>query len=614
MGYVPLMLKPDDFKRRDLDSVFERLKARADEQYGSGGGQRYLKLPLLKRVLLVDELDALDLTSKELIELLGILRKVCDFSIVFGDEFSLLRQVFAAIDMPDLLDYRIYRLLEFDPKQQREMSSKLYECYGNEIDDDERGAILARLDSNLKSVLGEHILTPYAGEVTMILRELLTQSNSGAQNGAYGFYYDTQIKSDIACALKGSKETQQPQADLIELFLAELAIDLFRLETFVASDATIDMVVERLRTQKHRIYRESLLNVLQSARLLVKRDGGYSFRERYQRLFYLAQNIRNLLNDDRSREAGQEFLLELINTIHERESADVVLFTVYLTANPWLLDQLSKRASMIFPDEEECDMDKHFAFIQKSRDSVTEATIRPKIGHMGELDSEILIDEDADFSTYSEEDLEDLLNDTIREMNRAFNTLNILGLAVRNYPAKIDVSLREEIVSSGYSLSLRALSAFMTLVRKGNKELELLAKRHLKVNARHAGVDIAARLVSICSFGAIRRATQAFASPHLELVLQSVWENDTRVSARMLRFSVLLDLRRAGQHEADRLYKTLDENDMAKVVLGFVVQNHLRVFRASNDRIKKLSSAVGLDPNSITIFHDPVKPKSVGKQ
>ena len=607
---VPLLLKPEDCRAPTLEGMHAAIKRRAAEQYGDQEGARFLNVPLCKRVLLLDELHTLELGSPDLRKLLAALASLADHTILAGDDLYLIRQIWASMGASDLLDYRVLRLQDLDPGQQRELAIKMHSTLAQGARSEDVGQELSVLEGNLSAVLGERIVTPFAGEVKAIIRELLQHPNGSGSFGAYGFYYDTQIKNDISAGLDGaSKDVVQPQSDAIESFLALLAFRLHTKGDYHADDGDIEAVIEVFRGQKLPINKQALLELLKRARILVLREDGYCFRERYQRYYFLARHLSNMLADDRRQQDARDVLDRLVASIHERECADVVLFTVYLTNSPWLLDKVRIRAGTVFSGEAECDMSADFDFSQVAEDKIVTA------GN----DFPMSPESESSLAPGPVENLEDLMLDTIREMSEAFNILNILGLAVRNYPARIDVHLREAIVESGYSMSLRSLTAFLNLIRKGRKELEILAVRHLRLPSRpfgahapDAGDLITSHLVSLCSFGVVRRTIQAYGSPHLELLLSEIWKDDERVSARMLRFGLQLDLRRAGHREAASFNNELRDNPNARVVLMYLIANHLRSFRATRERRIPLCNAVGLDPDNPAFYYDRERPKAIG--
>lgn len=613
-GLVPLLIKPEDCRVSNIDKLHQALLERAKEQYDDDGGRRYASVPLSRRVLLLDELHSLDFTNAQLKTLFENLGKLASKVIVTTDELYLIRQAFAAVDAMELLDYKILRLLELNPHQRRELTVKLHVATGA-VHDSEAFASINNLDDGVTAVIGASFVTPYAGEVKEIARQLLFDPQGTGGHGAYGFYYDAQIKGDLRTALRGlSKERAEPLAGALDAWLAALAMRMHRTKTFIVSEPDIDELIEEFRLQKVPINRDALISVLLTSRLITSREGGYCFRERYQRLYYLARFLEDMLLDDLTRDEAQGILQEFVDSIDQRESADVILFTVYLTKNSWLLQRLVESAQAVFDEEPECDMSTAYDFAYSSNQS------------LAVLNSKLPVDCDDDEGdgkpailpalpkSIEPSTLEEKVSTTLRRMSGAFNILNILGLAVRNYPLRIPLHLREQMVSNGYSLGLRSLSAFLSLLKDGKGEFATLTRRYLKVEPGAAEPSlITAHLASICSFGVVRRISQAFASPHLELLLADIWEDDDRVNAKIVKTSVLLPLRGTDPN-LKGLKEELSKNPIAAIVLTYVVANYLRTYRVTNERRLKLCNAVGLDPNVAEYYYDPVRPRSLSGQ
>ena len=315
------------------------------------------------------------------------------------------------------------------------------------------------------------------------------------------------------------------------------------------------------------------------------------------------------MGDDDLRAHARAILDSLIDTINLQESADVVLFTVYLTKDKWLLRRVLDRAKQILAKEDECDMDTAF----KGR---TDPSSNQEAAVVTEEDEDVMGGREM---LEQESDLDEYLITTLRNMNEAFNTLNVIGQVLKNYPTRIELEVRKGLVAETYALGLRALSCFIKLVDVGRVELDSLTRKHLRLSGKRlrladpdSGNQIASRLVAMCAFGIVRRTTIAIASPHLEPVLLDVGKSDKRVCMRLARTGVLLDLRLLGNAEVRSLYVDLEGNPMAQAVLRNVVIAHLRTFRALQPRRAALCSAVDVDPNMPSLFGTPDKLRRSG--
>ena len=612
MNLVPVLLKAKDLRLKGVDKLNGALRQRAESQYGQGAGERFIQLPLDQRVIICDDLHTLDATSSALRETLRSLESLSKRTILAGDELFILRQIWASFGDRGVPDYRVYKILELDLPQQNELASKLSQTLAPSVDPDHAGDELNRLERNLASIIGDQTVTAYPGDVKLIITDLIQQQHQGAEYGAYGFFYDRLIKNDIASGLRHlGKDAAQLQADTILQFLSELAIYMHGVHRTEVNRTDIGKLVSHFRSQGHKMDENLLVTSLLKSRMLVAVDDGYRFREKYQRYFFLASHLRDLLAEDESRDYAKAILEEFIETINLQESADVILFTVYLTRSKWLLTKVLKRAKEIMTDVSECDLENLFV------DCATE--VGDTNGYMFQ---DVQDGSPEMVATDSDYDLDEFLLNTLRKMNEAFNTLNVIGQVLRNYPARIDLDVRERLVGESYGLGLRALSTLINLVNVGRTELDMLARRHLRLSGKGIlqavdparGEEISARLVTMCSYGIIRRIVLAIASPHLEPVLDTVGKTDARTSMRLARTGVLLDLRKLTNEEVRSLYASLRNNQIARAVLRQIVVGHLRTFRALHPRKAALCAAVEVDPDNPRLFGTPDKPRRVGRR
>ncbi|MBS1715188.1 MAG: metallophosphoesterase [Armatimonadetes bacterium] len=608
MGKVPLVLCPHDLGSPEIDSVHAALAKRAVEQYGEGADTKFLQVPIEKRAILIDEFQEVKLKSEQLKTLLNSIESLSGMTILFGDELSVLRHVWAAFKDHTILNFRIYRMLPLDGAQQKEIARKVHNVQVAYTDDVQVNEALVQLERNLDGILGQMTVTPLPGDVKAIVRDLISQQTSTAEYGAFGFFYDRMVRNDLSDGVANAgKDAQEIQLNALMDFLTELSFTMYLERTFYVTDEQINQVIALFHKEKIPLERSQLLAVLNRARMIVQDDSGYKFRERYQRYYFMATRLKDMLGDEDTQEDGRAILMAMVETLHEQESADVILFTIYLTRSPWLMKQVITKAHTVLGKLDECDMSTSFDFAQVDK-------------HKQKSELEIYEGIDVDdhhhsTSAESDDDLDEQLLLTIKSMSEAFNTINIIGQALRNYSTKIKLEIREGLAEECYGLALRALTAFIGLVEQGQGELISLARKHLKVNIDPTKENqLASTLLGVCSFGIVRRTTLALASPHLADTLYGVRADATSVSSRMIRTSLLLDLKRIEDTAVAAFYENLDGNPIARNVLTNVVVTNLRTFDSTHNRRQSLCAAVKVDPNMPALFGSPFKPRLAGEK
>jgi predicted MPP superfamily phosphohydrolase len=632
-GFVPLIVGMRDLGQGDIDKMEKGILKKVEQQYGASNVERYIQLPLSKRAILVDDFESTAGSLKEYRLLLDSLKKKSGITLVTGDESLVLRQIMAAIASPELLGFKFYRIQTLDPKQQREMAAKVHDALADIDGSQEDCAYLNEIEKQLELILGNGTVRPLPGEVKSILRDIIRNQHQGTEFGAYGFHYDRMIKQDLSVGISSvNKDVSEPLMDVVQTFLTEFAFDLYVHGEIEAGEERMTDLHKKFSTERFAISQDRLLEVLRISDLVVKRDDAYRFRERYQRYYFLASKFKEMIVADATRAEAREMLSNLVSSLDKLESAEVVLFTIYLTNDPWLLGKVQQHAANVLGDQMPCDMETcfGFAYLKDEENKKTSAgTSKRKKEQPISSNIDLWIDSDGEIAESSdvggaqkdsEEERELRLNTTITRMNEAFNTLNIIGQAVRNYPAKLTMPLREQLVEEVYFLGLRACSEFNDLIREERQELHMLSSRYLKVHGKshqdlfQTRVDMmASQLVAMCGFGVVRRITNAVASPHIQDTLIKVGSNDPRVSVNIIRSSVLLDLRKRSPQELAKFFRDLEGNFVARSILQNVVANHLRTFRAKDNRRTALASAVGIDPDNPRFFSSPFKPRSIGK-
>lgn len=615
-NFVPVCLRSDDCTSPTLEKVQEHLKSQIRKQYSPGSYEQCVQCPPKDRVLIIDELNTERFSSSDLSKLLTILQDLSSNIIIICEELNFVRLLFAEEAKSDVLDYQIFRILDLSPIQRRELARRILSSINPHTPGDDLELQIRQCEEIVESVLAEGVVSPSAGEVKLILLGIILDDPAKSSAGAHGFYYEKQILADIDEGFKSLNQRRRTVApDDVEKFLCQAALRMYYKEDWRLSQSDIDDIFTAFAKDLVDVPRADLLLALERGRLFFRKESDYYFRERYQRFYYSAKAIENLLGSSQgAAESADKIIEQLLERAHEREAADILLFFFYVRRDQDLLRRVAERVQGCFADFEAADMDTSFRFLDNATSREFPGLDRKK--QKPTLSGTDCHLEDRDIS--SEEPIQEALfavEDVVLRMSEAYNLVSVLGLAVRNNVSLVDEPLRAFIVESGYLVLRRSLTAFNRMIESEDPRLRTLLRKHLKLDPKSGSIQsFANQLAVLSSFGVIRRATRAFGNYRLRPMLHRLWDSDNSVATKMFKLSTELEWKDASASHAKSLYDSLDKNVHAKEVERWVVASYLRSFQVEAVRKDQLCGAVHIASNDPAYFSGQGRPRAFGKK
>ncbi|MBX3096945.1 MAG: metallophosphoesterase [Fimbriimonadaceae bacterium] len=622
-GYVPIIVSAKSVLSSAEDDVLAIIKQELERHYDDATIESYERLPKGQRVLFLEDLHGFLARDHEqskiasIGELFDIIGEKFEHIFVTCNEFWQVLQLWSGKTHEVLYDFKSFRLLRPTREHRRELIRKNASTIaGKPLD----SFAMRKLELDIEALLNEGTYAPFSHELFGVISHVLGDHHGGNQFGAFGYYYDQLVRSSLVEAIGSMKsEIGQATADVVTSFLSELAMRMYASGgTSISKDDFFSLVAE-FRRLDNPLDQEQTLAALRKARVLDTPGDRICFAEKYQFYYYLAMRFKDQLIDDNTRDSARSELSKCVDHMHYDHESDIVLFAIYFAGDTWLINRLGSRSPSILPDCKESNLSSDFDFATNPYDVLGQL---PDASGASDTDPDNLDSE----SHLGVGDSGSQVWETYVGMSLAFNTLRVLGAAIRNYPGKISGEPRSEIMHGAAKMSLRAMTLFTDLVKNGNEELDAFAKRFLHVNTEgtrshnpvlNRGL-VTSQLLALCGFGVIRRIVYSFGSPHLALTVRRVFMANDDLASRYIGIAFQLDYADTNMTALVRLigdeFEEAEKHPTSRMILRNVVAVHLRTFsRPANERMA-LSSAVDLAVDDSRLVGSPTKPIGIGKR
>ena len=316
----------------------------------------------------------------------------------------------------------------------------------------------------------------------------------------------------------------------------------------------------------------------------------------------------------------------IADRIHFEDHASILIFYIYLSRDPLVIDYVVQCAKKIYADREPCDFEKDVEFVNRlytdARPLVLPAGSPPehrdiereRLDAVGDHDGPAETSEDARNLKYKD-DLADLL-----KINFAFKTLNVLGQVVRNFPGSLERTAKREIAKECYLLGLRTLKA---VLRISEVNLEEVRSYFARIILEHRSIGHVTDLAKTtdesviwltlgCAYGVVKRVSTAVGHEELRDTYADVLATlGTSTSAKLIDVSVRLDhFDGVPIREIEALQKEVRKNAFSHRVLRDLVVNFLYLHEADFRSRQRLGAMLNIETSDVRYLENPEKKRT----
>jgi len=598
-GVVPVLVPGDLIKPKELKDVQRFLAQFIDAQYGKGAQSRFWQLERSQRCFVIDDFHRSHLNSPGQTTAIAAFREHFDLLFIFGDSlfrFEELRQDDGSL-VP-FADFDHFEIREFGYLLRARLIER-WHSLGRErvLSDADLVHETDRSERLVEGLLGKNLLPSFPFAILTILQLAEAGREASRDAGSFGSMYEALI---AAALTTGSSATD---VNVNYAFLAALAHRMFLENRLFLSLQEVKSAASQYAEQFAVDLRlDARLRALAERRMLIQTGSSWEFRYPYIYYYFVARWFRDRVGKN---PAAREQLLEMADRIFSERNTNILVFYLALTQDLGVVERVLRNAEEIYATSTACDFDKDVEFLnQLFKGQLEPLTLElpsraAREAYREKLDGEAERDEAAEFIN-AEEDVrykEEL--DEIVKLNIAFKTLHILGQFVRNFPGSLEAGLKKEIVEACYRLGLRTLGALLRQTRFNVDDMRSYFRELVKdrrsflsdAEVYRAGDEAVLALTRACSFGVLKKVSNAVGLEELALTYAAVLDEQETVSTRLIDLSIKLD-HFAAPPEAEiyELSKDVRRSHFTTVVLRDLVKQHLMIFPVAQQLRQRLLS------------------------
>ncbi len=602
-GMVPLLLSADEI-RATSDEAFSQVVQRAfRNQYSEAKLEEYKQLDRLKKILIVDDWQRAKASAQWQSSMLALATEKFGKVIVFASD-ELRIEEFAG--KPGTVS----ALLEFDRCEIRQMSHYLrgkliekWHALDGEASDSDTADRVEQDEAVISSMMTKNVLPCFPVTVLLVLQARESSKAANLVNGSYGYLYETLITTSLARVGGDSTEI-----DTRYTFISRIAHYLFERKQEYITEAEIQELSDQyLESYEIPIAVQKLVGDLEEAKLLVRSDGSLRFRYKYVFYYFVARYFQENLRSEKEHDALTTELQEMADRAGNEEYGNILMFVIYLTKDPDLIEHILQNAKKVFAEISPCDFKQDVAFLNNLTSPPTLELPASSVEE-NRQQRRVQLDELGDTFAQKPTDQSEIVAyddqmSPVLKISFALRTLDLMGQVLRNFPGSLRKEIKVEIAKASYRLGLRLLHVFLGTMEIHIDQVRDLAREAIRLNKPKesaAEIDRMANeaaffLARIAGFGLIKRVSYSVGAKVLERTYKSVHTIEGgSVPVSVIDLSIRLDHLPFPESEIRGLWARVRDNLYAATVTRDLVANHLYLHNVENRRRQSIESLLDI--------------------
>ena len=344
---------------------------------------------------------------------------------------------------------------------------------------------------------------------------------------------------------------------------------------------------------------EKMKTQLLEQHILVERDGEYSFKYKFMYYYFVASYLRDNLT--RTEEVKQD-ISKLNDALYIEEYANIMLFLAHLSKDPYIVEEMIKKAEVIFSNIKPAHLEEDIDFIENLENVKQELIIEEK--QKEKIREEILEEKDGMdeepllMSQYDEPVEEDLFkSNPLLQLGASIRTLEIMGQMLKNFPGSMEADDKLKLTDSCYNLGLRTLAFALNIVKGNEKELlkdfiKLISCQHPELDYEKASQKALESIVwisQIIAFCMIKRISYSVGTPELFPIYKKMMEKYSFASIKLVDCSLAVDQAlRFPDSKIISLAKEMNKRWFPLEILRRIVALHLYLFDVQHKKRQRV--------------------------
>lgn len=601
-GMVPVMLAASDLRGTTDDAFVSAVYRAFRNQYSPERLEEYRQLERSKKVLIIDEWQKAKSNTQWQSSILTLATSIFGKTLIFASD-ELRIEEFSGKESST-------PLLGFDRCEIRQMGHYLrgklierWHALNADISPAEAEDRVLEDEVTISSMMRKNVLPSFPVTVLLLLQARQQMKTNNLVNGSYGYLYETLITSSLAQVAGDPTEI-----DTRYTFISRIAYYLFqRKQEYFTQNEVQQLRDEYLESYEISIAVERLLQDIEDARLIVKSNESFRFRYRYVFYYFVARYFQENLRSEKEHVLLTRELRGMADQAANDEYGNILMFVIYLTKDPELIEHILQNAKEAFAEVAPCDFESHVAFlnnlatapkVELPPSSVEENRRRRRLD-LDEFDQNLGSNRDEKEQRIAPPD------ETGMALKVAFaiRTLDLMGQVLRNFPGSLRKEIKVEIAKASYLLTLRLLHEFLGAMEQNINEVKSLTRQTIILNRPKEDPKTVDRMTNeaifflarIAGFGLTKRLSYSVGAKVLERTYASVHALEgAGVPVSLIDLSIRLDHLAFPENEIRGLWDRVRDNSFAATIVRDLVAEHFYLHNLENRRRQSIESLLDI--------------------
>lgn len=605
---VPIYIDGQDIKSPTLDKFISILDDKYKWQYNPENFVKIKSIPQNKHILIIDNFDKTKLNPTSLVKLINGIAEKFPNIIITRENFYNIEEMLSEseLDTTIINQFSEFGLLEFGHLLRMKLIEK-WTSLGREhsIDPSVLISQCEKIIHAIDTIVGKNFIPTYPIFLISILHILEAKEQQDVGESAYGYYYQYLITSSL------SKNVARKDLGKYLDYLSELAYCMFKTDSLYISYEAL----EEFHDYFCKEYAKSYLNFSDTIEKLIKSNTlcreNSDFKFRYKYIYYYSVAKYLSKNFSNSNEL-KELIITMCNKLHVEEYANIVMFLIHHSDDPFVLNKIYEVAANLFKKFEPLNMDNDITSINTLIRDLPKKALEEK--NVAKFRDDYYREKDkieTRFQNKTNENIKDNNDEQTEigaEINSAFKTIEIIGQILKNHSLRAHEL--EILTSEVYLIGFRFLKAFVTMIGVNEEILTKKAESYLEGKEQIDRVTLVSKLkqffymfYKFVFFGIIKKLSLSLGHEDLKDTFKAIESEYNTTCVKLVNLSIKLDhydqVHITGMPISDirQLAKMLENNKLGFDLLRELVFRHIYMFNTKYQDKQKIAD----------IFKIPVK-------
>lgn len=600
---VPVFLSGSEFDGYRENDVRRLIRKALVGQYDETSADRFFRLDQDQRVLIIDNWHHVKYAAKGRVAIMEQLKVFSGKILLFSNrlyafdelaETGLVRKVFA--------DFEFCDIKEFGKRLTGKLIEKWHALGADySVDPRELNYAVASSEHKLSALIGKGILPTFRIFLIGLLQADASPTPTAQSAGSYGHILESLITARLA-----EVSSRSTDVGLLYTYASRIAYSIFKKDREFLSSKEINEIHQQYCDVYQMVVSETkIIADLIKAKILRKDSDCYRFAYKGCYCYFVARYFEENLSSH-----GLELRSEL-NAMTDRlaweDFTNIVMFFLYLTRDPQIIDRLLANAAKIYQEWEPSDLDTDVQFVNKLLKEKPKQLLLPSTDVEANRDQYRSQQDQAQngIAPQSESKADQRLPygpdlSEITKITIALQNIRVMGQVLRNFPGVLTAEPKYRLAEASYLLGLRTLKRLLVLAEQHLEELRLafaqiFKEQHPLATSEEMETSADQKLIWLtgaASYGMIKKVCSSIGLQDLELTFEQVRNSlGDKTSVRLIDLAIQLEyFREAPEAEIFDLEKEVGGNLFAYKILRDLVSEFLYLHNTDTQVLQRLGS------------------------